>query len=199
MAKEKQERHKSYGATLAVLMLIPLLGCVLLMPSSYVSKLLSKERSWTYDMVGNAEMKYYHEALETFSKEDITSLLGIAEEWGWGAAQETIGERVLAIWLWGTLITYRVHILMLWYIAGLGFLAGACCDGMLEWRIRQNQFRSQSPIRHYLGTRITMILLTAVLVWIIIPVPMPPWIGGIMLVGSAVGIWFWMANLQKRL
>jgi len=196
MAKERHS-NKSYGATLAALMLIPVLGCILIMPPSYMSRLLERERGWVYDIMGDTETECYQKALGAVTMDDLKSIAGLANEMG--ASKTKIEERVSAIWMWGTLIAYRIHIMMLWYIAGFGFLMGACCDGIMEWRIRQNQFRSQSPIRHYLGTRMTLVILIGVIVWMVLPVPMPAWIGAVLVVGSAGGIWVWLANLQKRL
>ena len=107
--------------------------------------------------------------------------------------------RIYASLLWANLVVYRASSLLMWLLPSIPLILAASVDGFYVREIRKTSFVSQSPIRHMIGIYLFRLISIAVVVWLVIPVPMPLVFAPIVVCFMAASLWLWVSNLQKRL
>ena len=108
-------------------------------------------------------------------------------------------ERVIVTWLWFSLITYRVYMLLLYFFILFPFVIAITMDGWGVREISMHRFSSQSPMKHRFGVVISNTTIICVAIWIILPFPIPSVVAPLAILAIGFSSWVWLSNLQKRI
>ncbi len=204
----KGARREPGGSTLvAVTLFVGLAATWALIPPAAIRSAWVAERAGVYAVAGWGEGAVFGRTLDDLQSSlarDFRGLIGDAQSIGQGPWDPAgfarwAEERIVATWLWVGLIAYRLQVLMGWLLPGIPLTMAAYTDGQLVREIRKYSFVAQSPIRHSLGVRLLWIVLAALAVWMIVPVPMPALLPPLLIVSISYALWLWVSNLQKRL
>lgn len=202
MAKESKEQG-GFQLILIVLAMIAALAVWMFISADYLLKVLSSERALVVGLAGQqADQRIYSKMLETSTSQikDVTEALNTGNtQDAPQAVREWIQERIIATWLWGSLIVYRANTLLLFWFILMPFTLVIVADGFDTRLIRTFQFSSQSPIRHRMGVVISMLALFIAMTWLVLPIPIPTIIAPLVIVSIGWATWMWTCNLQKRI
>lgn len=203
MAKENKEQ-----GGLKVWLMALALGLIFVawvyMSSDYLLKTLMGEREFVVQLSGQqADQWIYQKMIESSlgSLKDVTQTAR-AE----GARQDVpaafrgwVQERIIVTWLWGSLIMYRLNLLLLFWFILMPFTIAIAVDGFYTRSIRTFRFSSQSPIRHRMGVVVLTLATFGAAIWVVVPMPLPSIIAPILLMTIGFSTWMWTSNLQKRI
>lgn len=202
MAKESKEQG-GLQLILIVLAVIVAMAVWVFISSDYLLKVLSRERTLVVGVAGRqADQWIYSKMIET----STTQIKGVSEALNSEGARdapqiikEWVQERIIATWLWSSLIVYRANTLLLFWFILMPFTLVIVADGFDTRLIRTFQFSSQSPIRHRMGVVISMLALFIAMTWLVLPIPIPTIIAPLVIVSIGLATWMWTCNLQKRI
>ena len=110
-----------------------------------------------------------------------------------------VQDRIIVTWLWFSLITYRAYMLLLYFFALMPFVMALTMDGWGVREISMHRFSSQSPMKHRMGVTISNANLVFVVVWMVLPTPIPAVFAPAAILAMGVASWIWLSNLQKRI
>ncbi len=174
------------------------------MSTDYLMKTLMGEREFVVQLSGQqADQWIYQKMIESSlgSLKDVTQTAR-AE----GARQDVpaafrgwVQERIIVTWLWGSLIMYRLNLLLLFWFILMPFTFAIAADGFYTRSIRTFQFSSQSPIRHRMGVVVLTLATFGAVIWVVLPMPLPSIIAPLLLMAIGFSTWMWTSNLQKRI
>lgn len=115
------------------------------------------------------------------------------------ALKTWVQGRMIATWLWGTIIMYRVNLLSMFWFILMPFTIAIALDGFWVRTIHTFRFSSQSPIRHRMGVILSLITSFLATIWVVIPLPVPAMAAPLAIAMIGWAIWMWLSNLQKRI
>ena len=200
MAKGQKERG-SWTSFWTVIVFVTAIGIWMTISPKYLLATISAERSFVTQLSGDqADMWVFSKTLSVSAdqiKDVSTAIKGTTTTPD--AMKGWLQDRIMATWLWGALIVYRVNLLLLFWFILMPLTMAIAADGYSTRMIRTHRFSAQSPIRHRFGVLVGMTVMFGVAFWIVVPVAVPSIVApaAIALVGMA--IWLWVSNLQKRI
>lgn len=199
MATHHKNHGHGIGKLIATLFVVMVMLTLAFMPAKVISAAWDSERSMTR-AIGSATFDRWI----MLESEKVTA--------GWGEAANAaidnmagaglaraLSERIYVAFVWLNLIVYRAISVMLWLLIGIPFVFAAAIDGYYVREIRKESFIAQSPIRHKLGARVMQHSTLGIMIWILLPVTVPPIISPLLILLSGFASWIWLANLQKRI
>lgn len=96
-------------------------------------------------------------------------------------------------------VVERLELMKLWLPFSFFVVLGACYTGMTLRHIKQGNFAFASPSVHRLSLRIILVMLTLLPIFLMLPLPLSPYIYPIMYSITAFMIQAIIANVAKRL
>lgn len=200
MAAKKSEGSGTKGVIAMFAILIALAVWVFISPS-FLMKSIEAERAFAVALGGQASDRWiYTKTLESSmdylkssasSIKDTKALPNAIRGW----AQ----ERIIATWLWLSLITYRGFMLLLYFFILFPLVIALSMDGWGVREISTHRFSSQSPMKHRMGVVISNFTLIGVAVWIVLPFPIPAVVAPLAIIALGFSSWMWLSNMQKRI
>ncbi|MFZ1547903.1 MAG: DUF4400 domain-containing protein [Candidatus Nitrotoga sp.] len=200
MAKDQKEQG-SFTALWMVLALLGAIGTWMLITPEHLLKSLTGERAFVTELSGQQADQWIFSKMISVSVSQIQGMSDAIKDTQDtpGALKEWIQNRIVVTWLWGSLIVYRVNLLMLFWFILMPFTIAVAIDGYSTRMIRTFQFSSQSPIRHRIGVLISTIVMFGVAIWLVLPIPLPSVVAPLAIVSIGWATWMWVSNLQKRI
>jgi hypothetical protein len=110
-----------------------------------------------------------------------------------------LAARAYVILLWAGIVWYRLMIVAVWALFALPIMLAAITDGALVRQVRKASFNTPSPALHKAGAKAAKLSAAILLIWAIVPIDIPALIVPIMVVLAALGVWTWIAHMQKRI
>ena len=203
MAKDQKEQG-SFTALWMVLVLIAAIGTWMLITPEHLLKSLTGERAFVTQMSGQQADQWIFGKMISVSADQIQGVSDAIIDTA--ASKETpsplkewIQNRIVVTWLWGSLIVYRIYLLMLFWFILMPFTIAVAIDGYSTRMIRTFQFSSQSPIRHRIGVLISTAVMFGVAIWLVLPIPVPSMVAPLAITSIGWATWMWVSNLQKRI
>jgi cell division protein FtsL len=174
------------------------------MSTDYLMATLRGEREFAVQLSGQQADQWIYQKMIESSLGNLKEVTQAARTEG--ARQDVpvafrgwIQERIIVTWLWGSLIMYRLNLLLLFWFILMPFIFAIAADGFYTRAIRTFQFSSQSPIRHRMGVVVLTLATVGAVIWVILPMPLPSIIAPLMLMAIGFSTWMWTSNLQKRI
>ena len=171
MAKDQKEQG-SFAALWMVLVLIVAIGTWVFITPEHLLKSLTGERAFVTQMSGQQADQWIFGKMISVSAGQIQGMSDAIKDTA--ASKDTpsplkewIQNRIVVTWLWGSLIVYRVYLLMLFWFILMPFTIAVAIDGYSTRMIRTFQFSSQSPIRHRIGVLISTVVMSGVVTGIV--------------------------------
>ena len=200
----ENNRQGGFKTLWMVLMMCAAIGAWMFMSTEYLLNTLAGERAFVVRLSGQqADQWIYSKMIESSSSQLEAVTQAARSE---GARRDTpeafrawVQDRIIVTWLWGSLVMYRLNLLLLFWFILMPFTIAVAADGFYTRSIRTFRFSSQSPIRHRMGVLISMTSLLGALVWLTLPVPMPALIAPLVIISIGAATWMWVSNLQKRI
>lgn len=200
MADAHQDSSGSFSRFFFGLAIIVMVVLPFVLSPAYLERLLNAERASIQMLLGDAEEEIYEASYTSPPQEIETGLVDLASQVGSDKPiHQWASERVTVVWLWGTLLNYRITMLFSWMLCTLPLIVGAFIDGYFVRETRKFSFFSQSPIRHKVAVRGAISAFVSTFLFILTPLAFPPLLMPLSLLGIGVAAWYWISNLQKRL
>ena len=199
MAQQKKQTESNSGFYALILLLLVLLGIGLFTPYKIIESTLKSEQEQIIDYGGTETNEWLLSQSMPFVKDLATKLRSSAENSSSSQVDAWLMERIDVSLIWINLFGYRLFVAVMWMLLCMPLLTSAIIDGFYTREINKDSFISQSPIKHKVGVKLTHYLLIAVVIWLIIPLPIPSWIIPCIMSVKSITSWFWISNLQKRL
>jgi hypothetical protein len=168
-------------------------------PYKIIESTWKSEQEQIIDYGGTETNEWLLSQSMPFVKDLATKLRSSAENSSASQVDAWLMERIDVSLIWINLFGYRLFVAVMWLLLCMPLLTSAIIDGFYTREINKDSFISQSPIKHKMGVKLTHYLLIAVVIWLIIPLPIPSWIIPCVMSVKAITSWFWISNLQKRL
>ncbi|TXF11190.1 DUF4400 domain-containing protein [Pelomicrobium methylotrophicum] len=184
---------------LSVLLIVGLLAAWALVPVQVMEQSLQAERNQMAAWGGEAADRWIMSRAAGWMDGVVQEAVEQTEKLGGSAMERWLAGRIYASVLWAALVAYRVSSLAVWGLLGLPLILAASVDGFYVREIRKHAFTAQSPIRHKIGVHFMSWSGLLLLVWLIVPVPMPLIVAPAVICLMALSVWMWLANLQKRI
>jgi len=200
----KKESDSNFTGLWMVLVFMAALAAWMFLSTEYLVSALSNERKFLVEMAGApADQWVYGKMIGTSMEQlkDVNAAIKTEKE-KTGAPEvlsKWIQERIIVTWLWGSLIMYRLNLLLLFFFILMPFTIAIAADGFYNRTIRTFRFSSQSPIRHRLGVIVLTMATAGGGIWILLPFPIPSIIAPLVIVFVGLSTWIWATNLQKRI
>ena len=203
MAKDQKEQG-SFTALWMVLVFLVALGTWMFITPEHLLKSLAGERAFVTKLSGQQADQWIFGKMISVSAGQIQGVSdsikdAAASQDTPGPLKEWIRNRIVVTWLWGSLIVYRVNLLMLFWFILMPFTIAVAIDGYSTRIIRTFQFSSQSPIRHRIGVLISTGVMFGVAIWLLLPIPLPSVVAPLAIASIGWATWMWVSNLQKRI
>ena len=200
MAKDQKEQG-SFTALWMVLVLIVAIGTWMLITPEHLLKSLTGERAFVTKLSGQQADQWIFGKMISVSAGQIQGMSAAIKDTKDtpGALKEWVQNRVVVTWLWGSLIVYRIYLLMLFWFILMPFTIAVAIDGYSTRMIRTFQFSSQSPIRHRIGVIISTTVMFGVAIWLVLPIPVPSMVAPLAIASIGWATRMWVSNLQKRI
>lgn len=200
MAKDQKEQG-SFTALWMVLALLVAIGTWMFITPEHLLKSLAGERAFVTELSGQQADQWIFSKMISVSVSQIQGMSDAIKDTQDtpGAFTEWIQNRIVVTWLWGSLVVYRVNLLMLFWFILMPFTIAVAIDGYSTRMIRTFQFSSQSPIRHRIGVLISTVVMFGVAIWLVLPIPLPSVVAPLAIVSIGWATWMWVSNLQKRI
>jgi len=203
MAKDQKEQG-SFTALWMVLVFLVAIGTWMLITPEHLLKSLAGERAFVTQLSGQQADQWVFGKMISVSAGQVHGMSdsikdAAASQDTPGPLKEWIRNRIVVTWLWGSLIVYRIYLLMLFWFVLMPFTIAAAIDGYSTRMIRTFRFSSQSPIRHRIGVLISTVVLFGVAIWLLLPIPLPSMVAPLAIVSIGWATWMWVSNLQKRI
>lgn len=199
MAQQKKQTESNSGFYALIFLLLVLLGIGLFTPYKIIESTWKSEQEQIIDYGGTETNEWLLSQSMPFVKDLATKLRSSAENSSSSQVDAWLMERIDVSLIWINLFGYRLFVAVMWMLLCMPLLTSAIIDGFYTREINKDSFISQSPIKHKVGVKLTHYLLIAVVIWLIIPLPIPSWIIPCVMSVKAITSWFWISNLQKRL
>ena len=199
MAQQKKQTESNSGFYALILLLLVLLGIGLFTPYKIIESTLKSEQEQIIDYGGTETNEWLLSQSMPFVKDLATKLRSSAENSSSSQVDAWLMERIDVSLIWINLFGYRLFVAVMWMLLCMPLLTSAIIDGFYTREINKDSFISQSPIKHKVGVKLTHYLLIAVVIWLIIPLPIPSWIIPCIMSVKSITSWFLICNLQKRL
>lgn len=200
MAAKKDKSGAGGGAWLAIITILLAMATWAVISPEYLLKSLTAEREFAKSLGGQASDQWVYGKTIASSLEqargmpasfrDTDSLPSAFKGWA--------RERIVATWLWATLILYRANMLLLYFFALLPLFFAMMMDGFWVNKISTYRFSAQSPIRHRFGVILSTWTAIGTCIWAVLPAPIPSVVAPLAIVALGFASWTWLANLQKR-
>ncbi|OIO82646.1 MAG: hypothetical protein AUJ88_01570 [Gallionellaceae bacterium CG1_02_56_997] len=191
----------SLGATIALFGVLAVTAIWALITPEFLMSALQSEREFSMQMGGaDADRWIYTQSLSasidfikdsTKTIKDTRALPKMIRNW--------VQDRIIVTWLWFSLITYRVYMLLLYFFILFPFVIAITMDGWGVREISMHRFSSQSPMKHRFGVVISNTTIICVAIWIILPFPIPSVVAPLAILAIGFSSWVWLSNLQKRI
>lgn len=200
MAKGQKEQG-NFTALWMVLALIVAIGTWMFITPEHLLKSLAGERAFVTQLSGQQADQWIFGKMISVSAGQIHGMSDAIKDTKDtpGTLKEWVQNRIVVTWLWGSLIVYRVNLLMLFWFILMPFTIAVAIDGYSTRMIRTFQFSSQSPIRHRIGVLISTVVLFGVAIWLVLPFPVPSMVAPLAIASIGWATWMWVSNLQKRI
>jgi len=190
---------QQWAGMLAALIMAGLVAAWALIPSVALERTWQAERAqlraWAGERTENWIATQALPAIVRMAEDAVKTAGGL----GSSGIERWLADRTYASVLWLSIMMYRSYALVMWLLLGIPLLLAAAVDGFYVREIRKNSFISQSPIRHKIGVHFMRIVGIAIVIWLMLPTPMPLIAAPMVLLFKALSIWLWVSNLQKRL
>ena len=203
MAKDQKEQG-SFTALWMVLAVLVAIGTWMFITPEHLLKSLAGERTFVTQLSGQQADQWIFSKMISVSVSQIQGMSDAIKDAS--ASKDTprplkewIQNRIVVMWLWGSLVVYRINLLMLFWFILMPFTIAVAIDGYSTRMIRTFQFSSQSPIRHRIGVIISTIVIFGVAIWLALPIPLPSVVAPLAIVSIGWATWMWVSNLQKRI
>jgi len=183
----KKESDSNFTGLWMVLVFMAALAAWMFMSTEYLASALSSERKFLVEMAGApADQWVYTKMLGTSMEQlkDVNAAIKTEKE-KTGAPEvlsKWIQERIIVTWLWGSLIMYRLNLLLLFFFILMPFTIAIAADGFYNRTIRTFRFSSQSPIKHRLGVIVLTLATSGGGIWVVLPFPIPSIIAPLVIV-----------------
>lgn len=189
----------AYAAIFVMLLLLTIWATI---TPEHLVKVIQTERENSVNMGGEELDRWIYakmmtENTDTFKESaatvirDTKILPSVIREWAL--------DRTIVTWLWSSLISYRVHAIELYFFILFPFLIASAMDGWGVREISTHKFKFQSPLKHRMGVFLLYGSITIIMIWLIIPLPIPAIFTPLILATAGIANWTWLANLQKRI
>lgn len=194
-----EHRKGDWGIFIAVVLIIGMAAIWALIPVRVMEETWRLEQAQMMSLVGETSSDWIRAqmagtmAVIVKDAEAATNALGDSQIERW------LKGRIYTSLLWVSLATYRASTLLMWTLMSIPMIIAASIDGFYIREIRKTTFISQSPIRHKIGVNIFKLVSTAIVAWLIMPIPMPVVVAPIVICLLALSMWLWVGHLQKRL
>ena len=200
MAKGQKEQG-NFTALWMVLALIVAIGTWMFITPEHLLKSLAGERALVTQLSGQQADQWIFGKMRSVSAGQVKGMSDAIKDTKDtpGALKEWVQNRIVVTWLWGSLIVYRVNLLMLFWFILMPFTIAVAIDGYSTRMIRTFRFSSQSPIRHRIGVLISTGVLLGVAIWLVLPIPVPSMVAPLAIASIGWATWMWVSNLQKRI
>jgi hypothetical protein len=199
MARQATKKQGEWWVFVATIMLVGFVAAWALIPSRVLEQTWQAERAqlraWAGERTEHWIATQAMPAIFRMAEDAVKTAGGL----GGSGIERWLADRTYASVLWLSIMTFRTYALVMWLLLGIPLLLAAAVDGFYVREIRKNAFISQSPIRHKIGVHFMRIVGIAIVIWLMLPVPMPLIVAPTVLLFKALSIWLWMGNLQKRL
>lgn len=200
-SKQQSGGGTSFGAWMIILVTLSFVVVWFVISPNFLMQTLKTERAFSEAMGGRAADQWIYGKMIAVSIDqardmpqsikDTQSMPEMMQGW----AQ----SRIIATWLWASLILYRANMMLLYFFILIPFLAAVSLDGLWVKEISTYRFSSQSPIRHRFGVIILTWTTSITCLWVILPAPIPSVVAPLAILLVGFGNWMWMANQQKRI
>jgi len=197
----KKEDNGSWTATIVLFAILGIMAVWAFITPEHLMTTLQAERAFAMDMGGTASDRWIYtnslSASADFLKKTSTAIKESRElptmmkRW----AQ----DRAIATWLWGTLITYRAYLLLLYFFALCPFVIAITMDGLGVREISTHRFSAQSAMKHRAGVLLSNLTLICAILWLALPIPIPSVSAPLAIIAIGFAGWIWLSNLQKRI
>jgi len=202
MAKEKEQGN--FKALWMVLVFLAAIAAWMFMSTEYLSRALTGERAFVVQLAGGKADQWIYGKMIARSAEQLKDVTKAVR--GEGARNDVpkafsnwVQERIIVTWLWGSLIMYRLYLLLLFWFILMPFTIAIAVDGFYNRSIRTFRFSSQSPIKHRLGVIVMTLATFGGAIWIVLPMPLPSVTAPLVIMAIGLSTWIWATNLQKRI
>ena len=170
-------------------------------PPSFLMKSIEAERTFSIGLGGQASDQWIYTQTLASSMDYLKSSASSIKDTqalpsairGWAQ------ERIIATWLWLSLITYRGFMLLLYFFILFPLVVALSMDGWGVREISTHRFSSQSPMKHRFGVVISNLTLIGVAIWLALPFPIPSVVAPLAIIAVGFSSWMWLSNMQKRI
>ena len=141
MAKGQKEQG-SFTALWMVLALIVAIGTWMFITPEHLLKSLTGERAFVTKLSGQQADQWIFGKMISVSAGQIRGMSDAIKDTKDtpGVFKEWLQNRIVVTWLWGSLIVYRVNLLMLFWVILMPFTIAVAIDGYSTRMIRTFQF-----------------------------------------------------------
>ncbi len=200
MAAKKERSNSSMGVIAMFVALIALAEWAFI-PPSFLMKSIEAERTFAIGLGGQASDHWIYTQTLASSMDYLKSSASSIKDTqalpsairGWAQ------ERIIATWLWLSLITYRGFMLLLYFFILFPLVVALSMDGWGVREISTHRFSSQSPMKHRFGVVISNLTLIGVAIWLALPFPIPSVVAPLAIIAVGFSSWMWLSNMQKRI
>lgn len=195
------EKH-SIASILAIIIIFGSFACFLLVPTKVFENAREKEQSqivaWLGDESDQWVIGVIIDGLIALN-EETHKLISNEQQTGNNAIDRWLADRIYAGSVWVHVIMYRLGLTFLWGLFALPFMCAAFVDGKYQREISKTSFEQTSPIMHKSGKDAAILTITALFLWIFVPIFITIWVVPIAIICLSSSWWIWTVNLQKRL
>jgi len=195
----RQKKQGDWGAFIATMLVVGFTVGWALIPSKMLEETWNVESRQIETLAGTRTGTWIKSQAMSLMDGVVRDAEKTVRDLGESGIERWLADRIYTSVLWLGTIAYRAYALLMWLLLAIPLLLAAAVDGFYVREIRKNAFISQSPIRHKIGVHFMRIVGIAIVIWLMLPVPMPLIMAPVVLLFKALAIWLWMANLQKRL
>ena len=203
MANKKASSSSGNGAAvwLVILGVSALAFVWVVISPAYLMKSLTVEREFSVSLGGRAADQWIYGKMIEVSYQQVKDIPASIKQTSTmpDMMRKWAQERIIATWLWASLVIYRANMMLLYFFILIPFLAAISLDGIWAKEITTYSFSSQSPRRHRFGVLLSSWTMMATFVWLVLPAPIPSAVAPLAIVLIGFASWMWLANLQKRI
>lgn len=199
MANQNGKGGNSLGLFMATLAAIGLMLCLAFLPQKAMTAAWNGERAMAKAVGGERFDEWVMAETYSWTEEAGKALNEAAGDKEPGSFMLNLAERAFVAFVWFCLIVYRAMSLMVWGLVCIPFILAVSADGFYVREIRKESFIAQSPVRHKFGAWLVSTTMMFTLVWLFVPVALPPVIAPALMITLGAGLWVWVSNLQKRI
>jgi hypothetical protein len=197
--RQEARKQGTWGGFIATILLVGFVLAWALIPSRLLEETWLAEKHQMAAWAGEATSRWILSQAADFMTETAKQAQKAANDLGSSQIEKWLTDRIYAGLIWANVAAFRAYALMMWALLGIPLILAASVDGYYVREIRKTTFTSQSPIRHKIGIHFFRLVSVAMVVWLFLPIPMPIIAAPAVVCFTALSLWLWVGNLQKRL